>query len=220
LNAPGPTPSPPRHRIAIVDDHELVRRGLRELISAETDLEVCGEAADAPSALTLMRDTRPDLMVVDVILEKGSGLELIKQLRAWNPEQKILVSSMHEDELFAGRAMQAGARGYVNKQEPTERLLEAMRSILEGRIYLGSAPAAPHEPRELGRLSDRELEVLGLIGEGLTTTEIAERLQLSSKTIDSHREHIKSKLGIRTMNELVRVAISRLGHTGPPPDEP
>ena len=216
MTTPGTSPAARRRRIAIVDDHELVRRGLRDLLGAEPDLEVCGEAADAPSALTLMRETGPDLMIVDVVLDKGSGLELIKQLRSLNPEQKILVSSMHEEELFAGRAIQAGAMGYVNKQEPAADLLTAVRAVLAGRVHLGGEPGIEHEPAELDALSDRELEVLGLIGEGLTTREIAERLQLSAKTIDSHREHIKSKLGIRTMNELVRVAIRRLGHTGRP----
>jgi DNA-binding NarL/FixJ family response regulator len=208
-----------KHRIAVVEDHPLVRAGFVDMIGSEPDLEVVGEAGDAPSALGLLESARPDLMVIDLVLAKGSGLELIKQIHALNPDQKILVSSMHADTVYAERVLQAGAMGYVNKHEPAERVLAAIRTILDGQIYLSESmtDAVLHalrdddqlkrEPHALDTLSDRELEVFGLIGKGLTTRAIADRLQLSVKTIDSHREHIKEKLGLRTMNELIRSAV-------------
>jgi DNA-binding NarL/FixJ family response regulator len=208
-----------KHRIAVVEDHPLVRAGFVDMIGSEPDLEVVGEAGDAPSALGLLESARPDLMVIDLVLAKGSGLELIKQIHALNPDQKILVSSMHADTVYAERVLQAGAMGYVNKHEPAERVLSAIRTILDGQIYLSESmtDAVLHalrdddqlkrEPHALDTLSDRELEVFGLIGKGLTTRAIADRLQLSVKTIDSHREHIKEKLGLRTMNELIRSAV-------------
>lgn len=207
-----------KHRIAVVEDHALVRAGFVDMIGSEPDLEVVGEAGDAPAALGLLESVRPDLMVIDLVLAKGSGLELIKQIHALNPEQKILVSSMHADTVYAERVLQAGAMGYVNKHEPAERVLSAIRTILDGQIYLSESmtDAVLHalrddemkrEPHALDTLSDRELEVFGLIGKGLTTRAIADRLQLSVKTIDSHREHIKEKLGLRTMNELIRAAV-------------
>ena len=208
-----------KHRIAVVEDHPLVRAGFVDMIGSEPDLEVVGEAGDAPSALGLLESARPDLMVIDLVLARGSGLELIKQIHALNPDQKILVSSMHADTVYAERVLQAGAMGYVNKHEPAERVLAAIRTILDGQIYLSESmtDAVLHalrdddqlkrEPHALDTLSDRELEVFGLIGKGLTTRAIADRLQLSVKTIDSHREHIKEKLGLRTMNELIRSAV-------------
>jgi len=208
-----------KHRIAVVEDHPLVRAGFVDMIGSEPDLEVVGEASDAPSALGLLESARPDLMVIDLVLARGSGLELIKQIHALNPDQKILVASMHADTVYAERVLQAGAMGYVNKHEPAERVLAAIRTILDGQIYLSESmtDAVLHalrdddqlkrEPHALDTLSDRELEVFGLIGKGLTTRAIADRLQLSVKTIDSHREHIKEKLSLRTMNELIRAAV-------------
>jgi DNA-binding NarL/FixJ family response regulator len=209
--------SDPRKRtILIVDDHALVRRGLRELLESEEDLAVCAECADAPAALGAMQEHKPDLMIVDVVLSEGSGLELVKQALSLRPEQRILVTSFQDERHFGERSLAAGALGYVSKQEPTERLLEAIRTAIAGRTYVSETLAEQALLSLSGggegggsfvsALSDRELEVLTLIGNGLTTKEIAGRLNLSSKTIDSHREHIKAKLSIHNMNELIRVA--------------
>lgn len=212
-------PPVPRRRVLIVDDHPVVRSGLAELIADEPDLEVCGEAEGAPQAMKLVHELRPDLVVVDLSLREGSGIELIKQIHAYDPEIKMVVSSMHDEAIFGERTLAAGAMGYVDKQQPTARLIEAIRQALSGRVFVsgrlagrlaaGSAArgrASGGSPIE--RLSDRELEVLQLIGEGLTSRMIAERLHLSIKTIDTYRENLKTKLGLRTANELVRYAVA------------
>jgi DNA-binding NarL/FixJ family response regulator len=195
-----------------------VRSGLVDLINNEADLEVCGEAADAPSALRMVSEKKPDLVVIDLTLREGSGLELIKQIRALDGGVRMVVSSMHDERLFAERVLGAGAMGYVNKQEPAEKLLDAIRQTLNGRVYVSeqiaervlqrvSRGSTSKEASPLQTLSDRELEVLNLIGEGLSTREIAEHLHLSVKTIDTYREHLKAKLGLKSANELVRYAV-------------
>lgn len=204
-----------RARIVVVDDHPLVREGLAARISAEPDLEVCCGTADPQEALALIHAGRPDLVVVDLALGRGSGFELIKAL-ADGPAPKILVISAYEEELFAERALRAGAQGYLNKQELQGTVIEAIRMVLGGGIYLSAAMAqrianqvisGRGAPRGLEALSDRELQVFDLIGRGRGTRQIAEHLRLSVHTIESHRENIRMKLGLRNGTELVYRAV-------------
>lgn len=208
-----------KQKILIVDDHSLVRSGLSDLLNSQADLEVCGEAEDAATAVGLVREKHPDLAIIDIMLKGGSGVELIKQIKALDPSVRMLVSSMHDETLYAERVLSAGAMGYVNKQEPASRVLDAIRQILAGRVYVSEKIAdrvlrrVSHGAGEPGRtpldtLSDRELEVFTLIGQGLATRQIAERLNLSIKTIDTYREHIKTKLDLESANELVRSAVA------------
>lgn len=207
-----------RARILIVDDHPLVRSGLRLLIDCESDLVVCGEAADANEAMRLLESQKPDLMIVDLSLKESSGLELIKRIKIRNAEMKILVSSMFEESLYAERVLGAGALGYVHKQEGMERVVEAIRCVLSGRVWLSTAmsdrmlrkmTASPAPPTQsaVHTLSDRELEVFELIGRGRSTNDIAKQLHLSVKTVETHREKIKAKLGLASGPELTRTAI-------------
>ena len=214
-----------------MDDHALVRKGLRELIEVEPGLEVCGEAADVPEALGLVESAQPGLMVVDLSLREGHGLELIKQVKARHPEILVLVLTMHDERLYAERALATGASGFLNKQEPAERVLQAIRRILSGGVYLSQAGAdqvlgrivgkpAPGEGTRAPRLSDRELEVLEMLGRGLSTADIAGQLHLSPKTVEAHRENLKKKLGLRNATELLRYAIAATleqPHTDPAP---
>jgi DNA-binding NarL/FixJ family response regulator len=204
-------------RILIVDDHPLVRAGLKSLIDAEPDLTICAEVGNVRDAIEVARETSPDLALIDISLEDGSGIELIKRLKVHAPELKMLVCSMHDESLFAERAINAGARGYVNKHQVTEQVLDAIRQVLAGRIYLsekmvervinGFAKKKDGAASSIEDLSDRELEVFGLIGQGLSTSKIAERLHLSVKTVETHREKIKRKLQLATGGELVRHAV-------------
>ena len=205
-------------RVMIVDDHALIRRGLAELIAQEPDLEVCGEASDAGEALALLAKAKPDLLVVDISLGGVSGLELIKRARAKDERAKIVVSSMHDDDLYAERALRAGATGYVNKNEAPDKLVEAMQAVLRGGTFFSPAVTARLLQRAVGKqqdrpasytsqLSDRELEVFEMIGQGVPTRGIAERLHLSVKTIETHREKIKAKLKLRSGVELGRAAV-------------
>lgn len=204
-------------RILIVDDHPLVRAGLAGLIEPEKDLEICGEAGSTRAALSAVRELDPDLVMVDLSLSDGNGIELIKRLKVHYPALKILVVSMHDESLFAERAINAGALGYVNKHEATEHIVDAIRQVLAGKIYLsanmvervinGFAKKKDTGTSSVEDLSDRELEVFGLIGEGLSTSRIAERLHLSVKTVETHREKIKRKLQLATGGELVRHAV-------------
>jgi len=207
-----------RVRVVIVDDHAVVRRGLRELLRQESDLEVCGEAEDIADAIQLVADERPDLMIADIALRHGHGLELIKQVVARFPQTRILVLSMHNEWLYAERALRAGASGYVSKHEPMENLMDAIRRVLAGGVYLSGRSADHVLGRLVGRrrtsdepsldqLSDRELEVLNLLGRGQGTREIAVHLSLSPRTIDAHRENIKKKLGLNTAAELFQFAV-------------
>lgn len=205
-----------RTRVLIVDDHALVRRGLREMISAEDEFEVCGEADDFDAALTAARDARPDLALVDISLPSGSGLELAKQLLSINKELRILFVSMHDDAVFAERALRAGALGYINKSRPGEELLAALQKVARGEIALCHEVAerlmrrgiSPSRERATGleSLSDRELEIFELIGRGMSTRDIAERLSLSVKTVETHRENIKTKLDVGSASELTHQA--------------
>jgi DNA-binding NarL/FixJ family response regulator len=205
-------------RILIVDDHPVMRLGLRNLISDEADFEVCGEAADAAAALRLVEERDPDLMLIDVSLRGSSGLELIKQVGARPSPPKMLVISMHDEMLFAERALRAGALGYINKEEAPDTVVEAIRHALAGKVYLSGRMTdrvlqlVAGSDRELERpaeasLSDRELEVFEHIGRGVGTRDIAERLGLSVKTIETYRENIKRKLALQSNTELIRRAV-------------
>lgn len=189
-----------------------------QLINKEPDLEVVGEGEDVYESLRAIRTAAPALCLIDVSLKSGDGLELMKELKAFNPDQAVLVLSMHDEKLYAERALRAGARGYIMKQEPPQVLVSAIRSVLKGEIYVSPAMGATLLHRMVGsksagaltpmdRLTDRELEVFRMIGAGMRVRDIAEKLFLSTKTIEAHREHIKEKLGLKTSAELLRFAI-------------
>jgi len=220
-----PAPDTQRARILIVDDHPLVRSGLKLLIDCEPDLAVCGEAANANEAMRLLESQKPDLLIVDLSLKESSGLELIKRIKARSPEAKMLVSSMFEEALYAERVLSAGALGFVHKQEGMERVIEAIRCVLSGRVWLSSAmsermlrrmtvsqPTTSQSP--VHTLSDRELEVFEQIGRGRATKDIARQLHLSIKTVETHREKIKAKLGLKSAAELNRAAFQWVADQG------
>jgi len=204
-------------RVLVVDDHPLVRHGLREMLAHQPKLLLCGETDSAAEALELCRVHAPELVIVDISLKDTNGIELIKRLRKQSPRLKALVLSMHDEAFYAERALRAGARGYVSKQEAPERVLEAIWVVMNGGTYLspemtsrvlqivpmsdGGVPRAG-----VARLTDRELEVFDAIGRGVSTREIAEILSLSVKTVESHRENIKRKLAIKTGGGLSREA--------------
>ncbi len=204
-------------RIVIVDDHPLVRKGLLTLISQEADLQVVGEASDATNAARLAGEMLPDLMVVDLSLKGGNGLELVKQVSSSHPQIKLLVCSMHDESLFAERCLRAGASGYLNKDAASEQVIDAIRTILTGKTFISPQLAerllnrivtgGTNQVSAIETLTDRELEVFGLIGQGLTTRQIAERLHLSYKTIESYRENLKAKLSLKNAAELNRHAV-------------
>jgi DNA-binding NarL/FixJ family response regulator len=205
-----------RTRILIVDDHPIVRLGIRQMLAAEPDLEVSGEADSADAARRSIGSARPDLVIVDLSLAEGTGLDLIRSLRESLPGLPVLVLSMHDEALFAERALRAGARGYIMKREAITGLVGAIRQVLAGRIYLSEGMAqavlerlghealAPDNP--LARLTDRELEVFDLIGRGQSTVAIAERLGVSIKTVETYRSNIKTKLGLKDAADLIRFA--------------
>jgi len=204
-------------KVIVVDDHPLVRQGIATLIAQEGDLEVCGEAASAAEALQAMDQCMPDIALVDLTLKDSSGLELIKDMRIRFPKVQILVLSMRDEGFYAERVLRAGARGYVTKEEGRYRIIEGIRKVLAGQIYLSEKMATKVMGKIVGgidpagtsmdELTDRELEVFELIGKGLATREIAGKLSISSKTVDSHREHIKQKLQLETAADLVKHAI-------------
>jgi DNA-binding NarL/FixJ family response regulator len=206
-----------KSRVLLVDDHPLVRRGLAEVISREPDLEACGEAGDVQEAITAVDRIKPDLVVIDLTLRAGHGLELIEMLKGREPQVKMLVSSMHDEMLFAERVLRAGAMGYVSKQEPPETLLRAIRQVLSGEVYLSprmtnrllhrvaSGQSSQEDPVQC--LSNREIEVYEMIGQGLTIQQIAQRLHLSPKTVETHREKVKQKLNLKSSAELNRRAV-------------
>jgi DNA-binding NarL/FixJ family response regulator len=212
-----------RVRVLIVDDHALLRAGLAELLAHEPDLEVCGEAADVPSAIDRFADRRPDLVITDVVLRRGSGLELIEWLQREAPEVRIVVLSMHDAKLYAERALAAGAMGFVSKEQPAEDVIRAVRQLLLGKLYL-PRPIANRVLNRVARgelqgppidnLSPRELQVLQLLGRGDTTRDIARQLDVSVKTVDTYREQLKRKLDLDTANELLRYAVTTALETG------
>jgi DNA-binding NarL/FixJ family response regulator len=208
-------PSHKCKRILIVDDHPMMREGLRTLISRERDLTVCGEAETAAQALDAAANLKPDLVLADITLPGRNGIELIKDICALQHAMSILVISMHDESLYAERALRAGARGYIMKQKSGPKMMQAIRQVLAGRIYLSDKMSARileyvagkrTEASPMERLSDREWEVFQLIGRGKSTVQIAEELHLSPKTVETHRARVKEKLDLRTMTELISFA--------------
>jgi len=205
-----------RRRVLLVDDHPFMRAGLGQLIDCQPDLVVGGEAGNPAEALQALARQRPDLILTDLTMPGRSGLEFIKDLRAAHPEIPILVVSMHDEAVYAERVLRAGARGYIMKSESGEAILQAIRTVLRGRIYLSQAAGSQlleflnnrSQKKHTGveALSPREFEIFRLIGEGITTEDIAARLKISSKTVETHRNHIKEKVGTSRMVELVAFA--------------
>jgi DNA-binding NarL/FixJ family response regulator len=202
-----------RASILLVDDHEMLRQGLRLFIEHQRDLRVCGEAADQASAVRQFRETGPDLLIVDLSLAKGEGIELIKRIKLMDVDARMLVYSMHDERVYGERVLRAGAMGYVSKQQPVHNVLQGIRHVLAGKMHFSdemtqrlleraasSDSIAPVTPVE--SLSDRELEVFEMIGRGLTTRAVADRLHLSPRTIDTYRERLKVKLALANSAEL------------------
>lgn len=207
-----------RRQILLVDDHPLMRAGLSQLINLQADLQVCGEAGDPVQASRELGRVRPDLIITDISMPGRSGFEFIKDLTAVDPGRLILVVSMHDEAVYAERALRAGARGYVMKEAGGENLLAAIRQVLSGQVYLSAKMSAKilddlsaRRPRgsasPIERLSDREFEIFQLIGSGKNTRDIATQLHLSPKTVDVHRAHIKEKLHLADSGALVQYAI-------------
>lgn len=207
-------------RVLIVDDHPVFRLGLSRVLAGEAGIGGCAEASDTLEALVLLEGAAraPDLLVVDVVLDGPCGIELVRRVRTRWPELPILVCSMHDEELYGERSLAAGAHGYVDKKEPLEELLTAVRTVMAGGRYLSprlwrrlaSRPAGGDDATiaSVARLSDRELEIYSLIGRGLSTRQIAERLELSIKTVESYRAKIKGKLGLGSSDALARSAVA------------
>jgi DNA-binding NarL/FixJ family response regulator len=210
-----------KRTVFVIDDHPIVREGLTQLINREPDLAVCGTAEDIYEALKAMQTLKPDIALADISLKGADGIELIKNLKIRMPALPVLVLSIHDESIYAPRALRAGARGFIMKQEATENVLLALRRVLSGEIYLSKRMAnkmlqqfvgAPGTAQKfsIDRLSDRELEVFRLIGQGHGTRRIAEELRLSVKTVESYREHIKEKMTLSDASELVQHAIQWL----------
>jgi DNA-binding NarL/FixJ family response regulator len=204
-------------RILIVDDHPMVREGLAMRIATNPNWQVCGEAATQEEALTIVKETAPDLVLVDISLKNGNGIELIKELKARHPAVKMLVVSGFQESLYAERALRAGALGYLNKQESNEKVMDAINTVLQGERFVSEAitrrlvaqalEGHSEKKEAIERLTDRELEIFRMIGEGLTSGAIADKLFLSTHTIDTHRENLKRKLGAANAAELNRQAV-------------
>jgi DNA-binding NarL/FixJ family response regulator len=213
-----PSPRNKKATVFLVDDHAILRQGLAELINDQSDLMTCGEAEGPVEAMKLIAQTSPDAVVVDISLKGGDGIELCRQLHETEPKLPILILSMHDEALYAERALRAGAMGYVMKQEPQETVMAAIRRVLGGEMYLsdavsakllrsfGRSPASADLP-PLERLSDRELQIFQMIGQGRNVRDIADALFLSPKTVETHKEHIKQKLNLASSNDLLRYAI-------------
>jgi len=215
--SPSVSPGPSR-QIFIVDDHPLVRESLAALINRQPDLRVCGQAGDSASAYAALDRAPADVVVVDLSLPGESGLELIKRLQALTPRPRILVVSMHDEAFYAERALRAGALGYIMKHETTDKVIDAIRHILQDQLFVSSRVAAQFTGKFVGtrkvqpgssveRLSDRELDIFRLIGHGLESKRIAQDLHLSVKTVQAHCANIKEKLGLENLNELIREAV-------------
>ena len=215
--------------ILLVDDHPIVRERLAEIINRESDLSVCAEAEDRHSAVKAVQTAKPDLAIVDLALKNSSGLELIKDLHTRWPRLLVLVVSMHDESLYAERVLRAGARGYITKQEATRKILDAIRHVLKGNVYLnekaastviGRLTANPKaaEGSMADLLTDRELQVFELTGSGLSTREIAEQLRIDIKTVETYRARIKEKLNLKGASELLLLAIRWNQGRDTPPD--
>ena len=207
-----------KSKILLVDDHPIISQSLAKMLSHEKDLTVSGMSHDLGTTLDALEKDKPDLVLLDISLRGSNGIELLKNIKVRYPKMLVLMLSMHDENLYAVRALRAGASGYIMKQEATEKLLDAIRTVLKGEIWLSAAMErrmmqqlvggrTPRTGTPIEDLSDRELEVFNLIGLGRTTRQIAEELHLSIKTIESHRAHIKTKLNLRNSNELVQHAI-------------
>lgn len=207
-----------KRRIMIVDDHPIVRQGLAEMIDQETDLVVCGQTPSAHEALQKIKDLNPDLVLLDISLADGHGIELLKDIKAQFPKLLVLILSMHDENIFGIRAFRAGAAGYVMKQAAPQEVVNAIRKILDGDVYVsdtlekrlihqfrGTKTTRTGSPLE--DLTDRELQVFGLLGKGMTTRQVAEYLHLSIKTVESHRAKIKEKMNLKNSMELLQHAI-------------
>jgi DNA-binding NarL/FixJ family response regulator len=222
-----------KHRVLIVDDHPIVRHGLTQLIDAEPDLKVCGEAQSDREARAAIRELQPDVMIVDVSLAQGDGIDLVREVRAQRPDMPMLVLSMHDETIYAERLIAAGASGYIMKEAAYDQLLTALRRVLGGGRYLseamekllnakgedGAPTSAATDP--LGRLSNRELQVLSLIGRGMSSRQAAESLNVSVKTVESHRQSLKRKLNLATNAQLLQYSVKWFAGRpkGPGPDE-
>jgi DNA-binding NarL/FixJ family response regulator len=213
-----PTKAPEKSRVFIVDDHAIVRQGLAELINDQVDLVTCGDAESPPEAIKAIAQQAPDVVVVDITLTGGDGLELTRQIHERWPRLPILVLSMHDETMYAERSLRAGAMGYVMKHEPQNTVMTAIRRVLAGETYLSEAMTSKLlrnlggardrvQAGPLERLSDRELQIFRMVGEGRTVKEMADALFLSPKTIDTHKEHIKQKLNLASSSDLLRYAI-------------
>lgn len=214
-------------KILIVDDHPLVRAGFSQLIGDTTDLTVCGEAGDMSAALNLLDSITPDLAIIDLSLAGGSGIDLIEHIKARNSEILMLVASMHDESLYAERVLAAGARGYINKQEAQEKIIPAIRQVLDGKVYmsesmtekiLNNMVGGSDDKRGIKSLSNRELQVFEMIGQGVAPGKMAKQLNLSIKTIETHQAHIKKKLGLTSAHKLTHRAIRWVLEQGQKPD--
>lgn len=209
---------PARRRVLIVDDHPIVRQGLKRMIETEPDMEVCGEAATEAQARRAIRELMPDIVIVDLALQEGDGLELVRDVHAHHPDVPMLVLSMHDETIYAERLLAEGASGYIMKQAAADQLLNALRAVLRGERYLSEQLAQTLGVRDCGaegdvvdpvrRLSNRELQVLNLVGRGVSSRDIAAELGLSVKTVESHRQSIKRKLNLATNSQLLQYAIN------------
>ncbi len=212
-------------KILIVDDHPLVREGLADLVNKEKDLVVCGQAEDAYQAMEAIRELKPDMVIVDISLKETSGLELIKDIKIQHPGLPVLTLSMHEESVYAERALRAGAKGYIMKREATKKVVTAIRKVLRGQLYLSEKmmtrlvrkfvdgkPEAGTSPIDC--LTDRELEVFSLLGRGNGTRQISEQLHLSVKTIETYRSRIKEKLNLTSASELLQHAFQWVNSEG------
>jgi DNA-binding NarL/FixJ family response regulator len=209
---------PARRRVLIVDDHPIVRQGLKRMIETEPDMEVCGEAATESQARRAIRELVPDIVIVDLALQEGDGLELVRDVHAHHPDVPMLVLSMHDETIYAERLLAEGASGYIMKQAAADQLLNALRAVLRGERYLSEQIAQTLGVRDGGaerdaadpvrRLSNRELQVLNLVGRGVSSRDIAAELGLSVKTVESHRQSIKRKLNLATNSQLLQYAMN------------
>jgi len=206
-------------RVLIVDDHPIVRQGLRRVMENEEDLTVCGEAETARDARIAIKDLNPDVVIADISLKQGDGIELVRDVRAHHPQLPILVLSMHDETIYAERMLSAGANGYIMKQAASEQFLVSLRRVLDGNIYVSeavgnnmiqkfAAGGSYLSANPIDRLSNRELQILHMIGKGMSTRETAHALNLSIKTVESHRQRIKRKLNLSTGTQLVQYAVN------------
>jgi len=217
-----PASAPERRKILILDDHPMLRYGIARLLEEQPDLAVCAQVGNAAAARAAVKAHKPDLVLSDLTLPGGEGLEFIKDMRAYHPQTAVLVVSVHDEELYAERALRAGAQGYVMKSEDGSKLVEAIRQVLRGRIYLSEnmsrkvteAFASRRQRADdtiLSTLTDREFDVFRLLGQGLTTSEIGQRLRLGVKTVETHRLHIRDKLGLKSGPALIKYAVRWAG---------